>query len=61
MDDLNYLFHRQQQERTRAEAVSCREAREAHDSLAEFYENRIRDLTCGRIAISPLSRLRDQH
>jgi hypothetical protein len=58
MEDLNYLFHRQQQERSRAAAASCAEAREAHGSLAEFYENRIRDLTHGRITIVPPTRLR---
>jgi hypothetical protein len=51
MDDLNYLFHRQQQERARALGASCTEAREAHCQLAEFYEQRIADLTQGRIDI----------
>jgi len=51
MDDLNYLFHRQQQERSRASAASCTEAREAHETLALFYERRIGHLTHGRIRI----------
>ena len=42
MEDLNYLILRQQEERSRAEGASCPEAREAHEKLAEFYENRIR-------------------
>jgi len=56
MEDLNYLFQRQQQERSRAAAASCPESREAHGKLAEFYENRIRDLTHGRIRIVPALR-----
>ena len=52
MDDLNYLFHRQQQERARADTASCPEARRAHENLATFYEQRIRDLTEGRIMIN---------
>jgi hypothetical protein len=52
MDDLNYLFHRQQQERSNAEGASCAEAREAHERLAQFYESRIRDLTEGRVDIA---------
>jgi hypothetical protein len=53
MDDLNFLFQRQQQERARADCASCPEAREAHRQLAEFYESRIRALTEGRIVIAP--------
>ena len=34
-----------------------RDLEEAHAKLAEFYENRIRDLTSGRIMISPQLRL----
>ena len=56
MEDLNYLFQRQQLERSRAAAASCPESREAHGKLAEFYENRIRDLTHGRIRIAPALR-----
>lgn len=48
MEDLNYLVHRRKEERDRAKAASCPKAREAHETLAEFYENRIRDLTAGR-------------
>lgn len=48
MEDLNYLVHRRKEERNRAEAAACLKAREAHEMLAEFYENRIRDLTARR-------------
>ena len=53
MDDLNYLFQRQQQERARADRASCEQAREAHDELARFYEERITRVTEGRINIQP--------
>jgi hypothetical protein len=51
MDDLNYLFQRQQQERARADRASCDEAREAHGELARFYEERIARMTDGRVNI----------
>ena len=47
--DLNYLFHRQQVERTRAEAARSAEARRAHQQLARHYEARISLLSEGRI------------
>ena len=50
VDDLNYIFQRQQQERQRAQAASCDEARKAHERLAETYEDRIRELTSRRMA-----------
>ena len=43
--DLNYLFHRQQVERTRAEAAETDEARTAHEQLAKCYEKQIEGLT----------------
>ena len=43
--DLNYLFHRQQVERTRAAAAETDEARTAHEQLAKCYEKQIEDLT----------------
>lgn len=43
--DLNYLFHRQQVERTRAEAATSFEARIAHESLARCYEAQINEVT----------------
>lgn len=54
MDDLNYLFKRQQQERSNAERALSDDARRAHAELAGFYENRIHRLTQGRIGFSPL-------
>jgi hypothetical protein len=53
VDDLNYIFHRQQQERERALAASSDEAREAHERLADMYENRIRELTSRRLVSAP--------
>jgi hypothetical protein len=47
--DLNYLFLRQQVERTRAEAASSTEARAAHEHLACRYEIQICEATEGRI------------
>jgi hypothetical protein len=54
MEDLNYLFRRQQEERSRAEDASCPRARDTHERLAELYEDRIRDLTAGQTNIFPL-------
>lgn len=45
--DLNYLFHRQQVERTRAEAADSEEARVAHEQLARCYEVQINEATDG--------------
>ena len=43
--DLNYLFHRQQVERTRSEMARTEEARTVHDELAKLYEEQIEELT----------------
>lgn len=43
--DLNYLLHRQQVERARAEAASSEAARTAHQQLAQQYEGQIEALT----------------
>ena len=43
--DLNYLFHRQQVERTRAKAADSAEARAAHEHLARCYEAMINQRT----------------
>lgn len=43
--DLNYLFHRQQVERSRSEVADTEEARTAHEELARRYERKIEDLT----------------
>jgi hypothetical protein len=42
--DLNYLFHRQQVERSRAKAAATEEARAAHEELARQYEEQIEKL-----------------
>jgi hypothetical protein len=48
--DLNYLFHRQQVERSRAEAASSEDARQAHLDLASRYEQQIEEMSDGRIS-----------
>lgn len=48
--DLNYLLHRLQVERIRAENASCDEARRAHAQLATLYENAIETLTKGNLS-----------
>ena len=48
--DINYLFLRQQTERSRAEAATSDVARKIHDQLAEEYERLIEDVTKGRIS-----------
>lgn len=41
--DLNYLFYRQQIERSRADSASSEAARKAHEGLANGYEARINE------------------
>jgi hypothetical protein len=48
--DINYLFHRQQTERSRADAATSDVARKAHEQLANEYERLIEDATAGRIS-----------
>lgn len=43
--DLNYLFFRQQVERTRAAAAGTEQARVAHEQLARCYEAQINEAT----------------
>ena len=43
--DLNYLFHRQQVERSRSENANSETARSAHEELAKRYEEQIETLT----------------
>ncbi len=43
--DLNYLFFRQQVERSRAETARCDAARKAHEEFARRYEVQIEQLT----------------
>jgi hypothetical protein len=48
--DLNYLFLRQQVERTLAEAADSAAARAAHEEMARRYELEIEQKSGGRIA-----------
>ena len=48
--DINYLFQRQQMERTLAEAATSDAARMAHEQLASEYERMIEQATEGRIS-----------
>ena len=48
--DINYLFLRQQIERSRAKAATSSVARKIHEQLADEYERLIEDATQGRIA-----------
>ncbi len=47
--DINYLFLRQQMERSRAKAATSDVARRIHEQLADEYERLIEDATDGRI------------
>jgi hypothetical protein len=49
--DLNYLLHRQQVERSRAEAATADEARAAHEALARKYEAQINELTAEEFSL----------
>ena len=56
--DINYLFLRQQTERSRAESAGSDVARKIHEQLAAEYERLIEDATHGRISFihsQPLS------
>jgi hypothetical protein len=48
--DINYLFLRQQTERSRANAAASDIARKIHEQLAKEYERLIEDATQGRIS-----------
>jgi hypothetical protein len=50
--DLNYIFLRQQVERTRAEAAANTAARDAHEEMARQYELEIERKSGGRIAFA---------
>mgnify|MGYP000297667002 CR=1 FL=1 len=51
--DLNYLFHRQQVERSRAETADSEAARRAHEELARGYEEQIERLSNGDVTFGP--------
>jgi hypothetical protein len=48
--DINYLFLRQQTERSRADCAASDMARKIHEQLANEYERLIEDATQGRIS-----------
>ena len=48
--DLNYLFHRQQVERSLAQAASSEAARRIHEELAEEYERQIVAVSGGKVS-----------
>ena len=48
--DLNYLFHRQQVERVKANSADSEAARKAHEELAELYEDEIRRTSDGKVS-----------
>lgn len=47
--DINYLFLRQQMERSRAQAATSEVARRIHEQLADEYERLIEEATAGRV------------
>jgi hypothetical protein len=47
--DVNYLFLRQQMERSRAATATSDVARQIHEQLAKEYERLIEDATQGRV------------
>lgn len=47
--DVNYLFLRQQVERSRAKAATSDISRKIHEQLAGEYERQIEQITNGRI------------
>jgi hypothetical protein len=47
--DVNYLFLRQQMERSRAATATSDVARSIHEQLANEYERLIEDATQGRV------------
>jgi hypothetical protein len=48
--DVNYLFLRQQMERSRAMTATSDAARKIHEQLANEYERLIEDATAGRVS-----------
>lgn len=48
--DINYLFLRQQTERSRARTATSDIARKIHEQLANEYERLIADATEGRVS-----------
>ena len=57
--DINYLFLRQQTERSRAATASSDVARRIHEQLANEYERLIEDATKGRVSFVHAGRAMD--
>lgn len=51
-EDINYLFLRQQVERSRAKAATSNVARKIHEQLAEKYERQIERASEGRVTFN---------
>jgi len=49
---MNYLFLRQQIERSRAETATSDVARRIHEQMADEYERLIADATSGRVTFA---------
>jgi hypothetical protein len=54
--DINYLFLRQQTERSRAKTARSDIARKIHEQLAGEYERLIEDATAGRVSFVHIRR-----
>jgi hypothetical protein len=50
--DINYLLHRQQIERSLADAAKSEEARRAHQVMASRYEEQIQRISAGAISFA---------
>ena len=57
--DINYLFLRQQTERSRAQTAGSDVARKIHEQLAAEYERLIEDATHGRITFMRSQQIND--
>jgi hypothetical protein len=57
--DLNYLFFRQQVERSRADTAASEAARKAHEELAEAYEEQIDESTAETFTLAANDRSDD--
>ena len=57
--DLNYLFHRQQVERSKERAADSDAARKSHEELAKLYEDEIRRTSDGKVSF-PVQRSKSQ-
>lgn len=58
--DLNYLFQRQQVERSRADTAASEAARKAHEDLARQYEEQIEAMTGEEFSFPATDRAADR-